>query len=68
VAISPEVAEILERIGTTAETWHARLHKLSNGRLMGRFSAASRQRLRQVAEHLGLWRVPNLGGRAASSR
>jgi len=61
-AISREVAAIFERIGTTAETWQARLEKLSKGRLFGRFFAASRQRLREVAERLGLHRVPNLGG------
>jgi len=65
-AISREVAEILERLGTTAETWQARLEKLSKGRLMGRFFAASRKRPREVAERLGLRRVPNLGGCPAS--
>jgi len=62
VAISSEVADILKPLGTTAETWQARLEKLSKGRLFGRFFAASRQQLRQVAERLGLRRVPNLGG------
>ncbi len=61
-AISREVAAIFERIGTTPETWQARLGKLSKGRLLGRFFAASRQRLREVAQRLGLRRVPNLGG------
>jgi len=61
-AISSEVADILNRLGTTAETWQARLEKLSKGRLFGRFFAASRARLREVAERLGLRRVPNLGG------
>ncbi len=65
-AISREVAEIMERLGTTAETWQARLEKLSKGRLLGRFFAASRQRLRDVAQRLGLRRVPNLGGCPAS--
>ena len=32
--ISREVAEILERIGTTAGTWQARLEKLSKGHLL----------------------------------
>jgi hypothetical protein len=32
-----EAAEICERNGKTAETWQARLEKLSEGRLMGRF-------------------------------
>jgi len=36
--------------------------KLSNGGLLGRFFAAGRKRLRDVAERLGLRRVPNLGG------
>jgi hypothetical protein len=61
-AVSREVAEIFERLGSSAETWHARLEKLSKGRLPGRFVAASRQRLREAAERLGLRRVPNLGG------
>jgi REP element-mobilizing transposase RayT len=63
--IAREVAEVFERIGTTAETWQARLERLSRGRLLGRFLAASRQRLTEVAERLGLRRVPNLGGCAA---
>jgi hypothetical protein len=61
-AMSREVAAIFERIGTTAETWQARLQKLAKGRLLGRFFAASRERLREVASRLGLRRVPNLGG------
>jgi len=44
-AVSREVAGILQRLGTTAETWQARLERLSKGRLFGRFIAASRQRL-----------------------
>jgi hypothetical protein len=35
--ISREVAEIFERIGTTAVTWQARLEKPSEDRLLGRF-------------------------------
>jgi len=61
-AVSREVAGILERLGTTAETWQARLEQLSKGRFFGRFFAASRQRLREVADRLGLRRLPNLGG------
>ena len=59
--ISREVAAIFERIGTTAETWQARLEKLSKARLMGRFFAATRQRLKDVAARLGLRRAVNLG-------
>jgi hypothetical protein len=61
-AISREVAEVLERVGTRAETWQARLEALRKGRLLGRFFAASRARLRAVAHGLGLRGIPNLGG------
>jgi DNA-binding Lrp family transcriptional regulator len=64
--ISREVAEILDRLGSSAETWQARLQKLSEERLLGRFFAASRERLREVAERLALRRVANLGGCAAT--
>jgi hypothetical protein len=60
--ISGEVTETLDRIGPTAETWQARLEKLRSGRLLGRFFAASRQRLWVIAERLGLRRAVNLGG------
>ena len=64
--ISREVAEIFARLGSSAEIWQARLKKLSEGRLFGRFFAASRERLREVAERLTLKRVTNLAGCAAS--
>jgi hypothetical protein len=60
--ISREVSEILERIGTTADIWQARLEALRRGRLLGRFFASSRARLREVAQCLGLRGVPNLAG------
>ncbi|MGO9918419.1 MAG: hypothetical protein ACLQIB_27440 [Isosphaeraceae bacterium] len=63
--VDPAVTRF-DRIGTTAQTWHARLEKLSKGHLLGHFFAASRQRLREVAQRLGLRRVPNLGGRPAA--
>jgi hypothetical protein len=59
-AISREVAEIFERLGSDAEIWQARLEKLRRGRLLGRFFAASRQRLREVGRRLALRHVPNL--------
>ncbi len=40
--ISAEVAGIFELIGSSAESWWARIEKLSKGRLLGRFFAASR--------------------------
>jgi hypothetical protein len=60
--MSWEVAAILERIGTDADTWQARMQKLNRGRLLGRFFAASRQRLREVTQRLGLRRAVNVGG------
>jgi hypothetical protein len=65
-AISREVAEIFERLGSSAETWRARVHKLRTGRLLDRFFAASREHQREVSASLGLRRVPKLGGCPAS--
>jgi hypothetical protein len=64
--LSQEVAEILDRLGSSVNHWQARLEKLRQGTLLGRFFATSRQRLREVAQRLGLKRVPNLGGCPAS--
>ncbi len=61
-AISAELAGILARLGTSAEGWQARLGKLKGGRLLGRFFAASRERLREVATRLGVHHLANLGG------
>jgi hypothetical protein len=59
-SISREVSAVFTRLGMSAESWHARLLKLSEGRLLGRFFAASRQRLRDVAERLGVHHLANL--------
>jgi hypothetical protein len=59
---SRQVAKVLDRLGSSAQNWQARLEKLSTGRLFGRYFAARRQRLSEVAEQLGLQRVPNLSG------
>ncbi len=50
--ISGELAGVFEWLGSNAENWQARLQKLAAGRLLGRFFAASRARLREVAERL----------------
>ena len=60
--ISAELAGILERLGSSAESWWARIEKLSKGRLLGRFFAASRNRLREVAARLGVHHLANLDG------
>jgi len=59
---SPEVAAVLDRLGSRAEAWQARLVKLSEGRLSGRSFAASRERLREVASRLGVKKLANLAG------
>ena len=61
-AISAELAGILDRLGSNAESWRALLDKLRSGRLFGRFFAANRERLREVAERLDVRRVANLAG------
>jgi hypothetical protein len=61
-AISAELTGILERLGTDAERWWSRIENLSKGRLLGRFFAASRDRLRQAANALGVHHLANLGG------
>ena len=61
-AISRKLTGIFDRLGTTAESWWTRLEKLSNGRLLGRFLATKRERLREVARGLGVHHLANLGG------
>ncbi len=60
--ISPELAGILERLGSSADGLWARIEKLSKGRLLSRFFAASRECLREVAVRLGSHHLPNLSG------
>jgi hypothetical protein len=59
---SAELSGILQRPGSTAADWQARMEKLNSGRLLGRFFAARRWRLRAVAARLGVHHVANLGG------
>ncbi len=61
-AVAADLSGILERIGSSAESWWARIEKLSTGRLMGRFFAASRACLREIAAHLGVHHLANLAG------
>ena len=60
--ISAELSHIFERLGSTADSWWSRLQKLSEGRLLGRYFAARRERLREVARGLGVHHLANLGG------
>jgi hypothetical protein len=63
--ISADLAEILDRIGASAESWQLRLEKLRNGRWFGRFFAVSGEKLREGASRLRVRRVINLAGCAA---
>ena len=60
-AISSEVADIFSRLGCTPETWGVRMAKLTGGRLLGRFLAASRDRLRELASRLNIRHLANVG-------
>jgi REP element-mobilizing transposase RayT len=60
--ISRKLSRIFDRLGATDESWWSRLEKLSTGRLLGRFLAAKRERLHEVARGLGVHHLANLGG------
>ena len=55
--ISAELAGIFDRLGSSAESWRARLEKLRTRRLFGRFFAATREKLREAAVRLKVRRV-----------
>ena len=58
-AVSAEVESIFTRLGSSAESWGARLLKMSGTRLLGRFVAASRGRLREIAQRIGVRHLAN---------
>jgi hypothetical protein len=60
--ISRNLAAIFDRFDTSAEFWWAKLQKLSEGRLLGRFFASNREQLRNLAGQLGVHHLANLGG------
>ena len=59
-SISREVSALFDRLGSSAETRRTRLLKPSEGRLLGRCLAASRERLREVAATLAVRPLDNL--------
>jgi hypothetical protein len=61
-SISAELARIFERLGLSAQSWQTRLEKLTGDRLLGRFFATTRAKLREISEHLGVRHVVNLAG------
>jgi len=60
-AVTAEVESIFTRLGSSAESWGARLRKLRGARLIGRFLSASRDRLREIAQRIGVRHLANVG-------
>lgn len=57
------VAEIIDRLGSSAPQWGSRLNRLmSRGRLNGSYFATDRRRLRQLAATKGRHHLANLAG------
>ena len=61
-SISAELAGIFERLGLSAQSWQSGMDKLRGDRLLGRFFAASRVKLREIAQSLGVRHLVNLKG------
>jgi hypothetical protein len=62
VSISADLAGIFQRLGYRAQSWQIQIEKLRGDRLLGRFFAASRAKLREIRERLGVRRLVNLKG------
>jgi len=60
-AISRDLAAIFDRLGTSAESWWARVAKLAQGPLFGRVFAATLDRMQEFARQMGVRRLVNLG-------
>jgi hypothetical protein len=61
-SISADLAAILERLGCNAKSWQHRMEKINADRLLGRFFATTRAKLREICERLGVRHVVNLSG------
>ena len=61
MSYAAEVADVFARLGCTPETWGVRMSKLSGGRLLGRFLAATRDKLRELAAKLQVRHLANVG-------
>ncbi len=53
VMITAEVSDILARLGSSVEAWHALMQRLRGGRMLGRFIVGSREVLQNTADRLG---------------
>ena len=65
-AISAEVESIFVRLQSSGSVWQERMTRLSGDRMLGRFFAASREKLRAAAERLGVRHLVNLAAATAS--
>jgi hypothetical protein len=61
-SISAELAGIFERLNCNAQSWHKRMERLGGDRLLGRFFASTRAKLREIGERLGVRHLVNLTG------
>ena len=61
-SLSADLAGIFERLGCSAQGWQIQIEKLRGDRLLGRFFAVSRAKLREIRERLGVRRLVNLQG------
>jgi hypothetical protein len=60
-SISAEVADVFAKLGCTPETWGVRMSKLAGSRLLRRFLAATRDKLRELAGKLQARHLSNVG-------
>jgi hypothetical protein len=56
------LAGIFERLGLSAQRWQHGMEKLRGDRLVGRCFAASRAKLREIAERIDVRHLVNLTG------
>ena len=61
-SISEELAGIFERLGLSAQSWQHGMEKLRGDRLVGRFFAASRAKLQEIADRIGVRHLVDLTG------
>jgi REP element-mobilizing transposase RayT len=64
--VGPQVASILDRLGTSPDVWAARMQRFfSQSRLLGSYFTTDRNRLRELAERRGVHHLDNLASAAA---
>jgi hypothetical protein len=62
-SISAELAGVFVRLGNSARSWQIQIKRLRGDRLVSRFFAASRAKLQEIGERLGVRHLVNLRGR-----